>query len=863
MFGRSSFCMAAAVAILVVAAQGAAAGCEALLPAGVKAVWDLDKAYCETTLSRQRISINGLWRFQPAVELSTTVPVDDWGYCKVPAPWAASSQTRYPHPAWRAENANMRDVDVAWYQREVVVPRAWQGRRVAVYAECVNSYAALFLDGRKLGDMYFPSGEVDITSACRPGEKQVLSLCVKAVPLAAVVQAFTDTSAPKTVKGRVDLKGLCGDVYLLATPKTARIEDVKVNTSVRKWAITFDVAVQGLSSATSCRLRAQVYEKGRPIKDFTSEPFTMADLRADRFSHTAAWHPEKLWDTSTPQNMYDVKVSLVDRDGQVLDAFYPQRFGFREFWIEGRDFYLNGASLPLLHRPLRVRAGGSDGYLRCRPRDLAPQAVDRRQHGLYAQLRLRARIAPELQRVPAGGRRRGHVGGAFPAPLPALQMGQPCCGTEQRLRAARRILRPRGRKSSRRSDVLHEPQRPELPRRFQPRADRRAAQRRGADRPALRSQRPQGFEGPGHRRASRPHARRVPPLLRQPGQHAHQQPVPGLRPHPGALRLVRALGKRRDQTVAALRVRRAVGRQLDHVSRLVQGRSLLGKRRLPWEFCMGEWNSQFLGDRAFQLNNAEKVNLRWETKQWRAGQIWNKWHYPQNPSSPYSWGHKEQDEVWAMYITDNWRAFRALGVSARNAWGYSVFWELRDGAKPPQRRDLTVDWDHLQRPGLSPDCVPASYNAAFDTGLERSDWIPTKAAAALLRNNMPLLAYIAGKPAHVTEKGHDFLGGQTVQKQIIVINDSRSTAACDCSWSLALPQPLGGSRDAERRTGPAGAHPAGPRAAGRPQAGRLRDQSHRQVRHGRNPDGRLCDPRPGPQGAAQVANQDGLVRSQG
>ncbi len=81
MFGRSSFCMAAAVAILVVAAQGAAAGREALLPAGVKAVWDLDKAYCETTLSRQRISINGLWRFQPAVELSTTVPVDDWGYC--------------------------------------------------------------------------------------------------------------------------------------------------------------------------------------------------------------------------------------------------------------------------------------------------------------------------------------------------------------------------------------------------------------------------------------------------------------------------------------------------------------------------------------------------------------------------------------------------------------------------------------------------------------------------------------------------------------------------------------------------------------------------------------------------------------
>ena len=40
--------------------------------------------------------------------------------------------------------------------------------------------------------------------------------------------------------------------------------------------------------------------------------------------------------------MYGAEVSLVDPGGRVLDAFFPERFGFREFWIEGRDFYLNG-----------------------------------------------------------------------------------------------------------------------------------------------------------------------------------------------------------------------------------------------------------------------------------------------------------------------------------------------------------------------------------------------------------------------------------------------------------------------------------------------------------------------------------------
>jgi len=42
MHGRHSLCMAAAVAFLIAAAQGAAVSGDAPLPAGVKAVWDLD-----------------------------------------------------------------------------------------------------------------------------------------------------------------------------------------------------------------------------------------------------------------------------------------------------------------------------------------------------------------------------------------------------------------------------------------------------------------------------------------------------------------------------------------------------------------------------------------------------------------------------------------------------------------------------------------------------------------------------------------------------------------------------------------------------------------------------------------------------
>ena len=39
---------------------------EAVLPPGVKAVWNLETAQRETTPTRERVCLNGLWRWQPA-----------------------------------------------------------------------------------------------------------------------------------------------------------------------------------------------------------------------------------------------------------------------------------------------------------------------------------------------------------------------------------------------------------------------------------------------------------------------------------------------------------------------------------------------------------------------------------------------------------------------------------------------------------------------------------------------------------------------------------------------------------------------------------------------------------------------------
>ena len=80
----------------------------------------------------------------------------------------------------------------------------------------------------------------------------------------------------------------------------------------------------------------------------------------------------------------------------------------------------------------------------------------------------------------------------------------------------------------------------------------------------------------------------------------------------------------------------------------------------------------------------------------------------------------------------------------------------------------------------------------MDLAYEREDWQPTSAAKALLRNNMPLLGYIAGKREAFTSKDHLFVPREVVEKQAIVINNSRRPVECACESSLDLPQAISG-----------------------------------------------------------------------
>src|SRR3954470_3507235 len=84
--------LAAVPVVVITIALGADADDEvATLPQGIKAVWGLEKAVRESTPTRERVSVNGLWRWQPAGPGQSQPPREGWGHFKVPAPWPGIS----------------------------------------------------------------------------------------------------------------------------------------------------------------------------------------------------------------------------------------------------------------------------------------------------------------------------------------------------------------------------------------------------------------------------------------------------------------------------------------------------------------------------------------------------------------------------------------------------------------------------------------------------------------------------------------------------------------------------------------------------------------------------------------------------
>ncbi len=441
---------------------------------------------------------------------------------------------------------------------------------------------------------------------------------------------------------------------------------------MRKGEITFDTALQGLTADKPYALRATITDKGSKVTEFTSKAFQAGDLKEGRIAVTEKWKPAKLWDTITPQNTYDVSISLLE-GSKVLDTALPVRFGFREFWIEGRDFYLNGTRIFLSALPLdNAQVGASQAtYEAAKESMLRLQSTginfvythnygcEPGTHLTFAEI---LRAADDVGMLVSLS--QPHFGQYdWKSPAEADQKGAYAHHAEFYVRVAQNHPSVVFYSMSHNATGYGDDMNPDM---IDGIVDPRTEQGTIRAGYALRAEAIVRHFDPS-RIVYHHHSGNLGAMYTI-NFYPNFVPIQEMSEWFGHWATVGVKPVFTCEYAAPFTWDWSLYRGY------YKGRRELGSAPVPWEFCNAEWNAQFVGDKAYQILDAEKEDLRWEAKKFQAGEVWHRWDYPNRIGSD-----KFVDEfpVSAMYLTDNWRGFRTLGMSANSPWEHGHYWTLR------------------------------------------------------------------------------------------------------------------------------------------------------------------------------------------
>jgi beta-galactosidase len=324
---------------------------DATLPAGMSLNWDNIRV---ETINRKRaqVSLDGVWRFIPAPDGAVEPPRVGWAYIKVPGDWqlhrdkATDFVARGSGPQWDLYDGSA--VSRAWYERQAPIPAEWQGRAISLRFDRVSTDAMVYVNGMECGRVSWPWGSVDITRAVTPGKTADIRVLVAAVADSDRVGSFWQNAFQDVTYASASLetRGLTHSVFLESRLSAPTVTDVFVRPSTRQKTVSLDVEITGVKQAGKIQfVAAMCDEKGAVEKSFTADAAVEA-RETQTITLSWPWANPRLWDVGQP-NLYTLRL---DAQGAGLDDEYDQEFGFREFWVEGRKFFLNGTEIRLRQR---------------------------------------------------------------------------------------------------------------------------------------------------------------------------------------------------------------------------------------------------------------------------------------------------------------------------------------------------------------------------------------------------------------------------------------------------------------------------------------------------------------------------------
>lgn len=739
----------------------------------------------EKNAARERICLNGLWRFYPAYTPEKKIPEDGagWGWFKVPGIWPSQDAVpgisqQFCLPAWQKQRGAGAQLKEAWYERGMEVPSTFLGKRVILDVEWLQSFAEVYVNGEKAGEITFPGGRLDITDAVKIGVINRIAIRLLAIPLSEEQTVIMDSDAVFKNKDELKLRGITGDVFLIAEPADAGIADAVFKTDGVKKSLSACVSF-GNPPPEKSSVRIDIYEKG--VKKHSSAPASVPGGAKEIWVSTV-WRDALAWDTDNP-NLYEAAVVLLGPDGGVLDETFREPFGFRTFSISGRDFMLNG-------RPIHLRALLADNANRGADAACSAGAAatfaKMKEYGFNACIMGNYNFRPGTTGYIKSMLDEADKAGiivSFSLPHGAdFGWKTSDAGTLAAYESlTRKII---GRIKNHPSVALYA-------------VNHNQCAYAGDLNPlAMDGVVCPEKAGTLEKWSRRPMASELEKIIKK---------IDGTRPvyHHSSGNLGDVMSnniylnwspeRERDDWIAhwanhGVKPLFFVEWGMPHIASWssYRGPGFIWRTRADQCVWLSEFAAETIGPDAYKLTDAELAVLEHEGRLWaQTGKpAWGDMCRPLRKSDIYR-------EITARYLKSNWRSFRAYGLSACLPWDQEIIADPAETRRPeplpnPDR------FSGFGRPGIIPDNFTAAGNFLY-SGFSGEKFTDTRIGRVFREVNMPAAAWIAGAPCHFTEKSSCFAAGETVEKQLAVSNDSRSTATVRCSWRT---EPLDGPASA-------------------------------------------------------------------
>ncbi len=283
------------------------------------------------------IDLTGDWGFNPTGSYFRYLPVPGfyiWNRSPENGPYFDGENG----PAWKFIEGYPEGV----YTKRFDIPSSMSGKRIFLHFESVNYLADVYVNGSLVGSHtggYVPF-ECDITSAITiPSSSNLVAVHIRYWD-GSFWDHTTDLATwPVAVWGNFFNLGITGEVWIEAR-HTVYVENTFITTSVRNQTIQAALSIANAgASPRSLQLLTRIEKNGSTVKTIPARDLTVSARDTVEVSLLESWPSPVLWRPGQPA-LYEFVSELYENGMKVETS--STSFGFREFWIEGTCFYLNG-----------------------------------------------------------------------------------------------------------------------------------------------------------------------------------------------------------------------------------------------------------------------------------------------------------------------------------------------------------------------------------------------------------------------------------------------------------------------------------------------------------------------------------------